>query len=82
MIDPTVFGTVYKIYKTQPFRAAFIEVINDEVSATTPALSFMIGWPYEKVISRTTEFGYTLITSTRTRGYSWITRNPHNIKVI
>lgn len=60
------------------YRTASIEVVNARVTATTPALAFMIGWEFSKVNVRVREndFRITTLHNKTTRPDSFITEKP------
>lgn len=76
-------STFIRIWKRQNghYRSAYIEVSKgtgmDRVVAATPALGFMIGWRFSKVIERTDQFGFhrSTVMNFRKSG-SWINKKP------
>jgi hypothetical protein len=53
---------IYKLSKSTDgqFRSAYIETLDAIVVGATPALRFMMGWPYQKVQVKATEHGYRI----------------------
>jgi hypothetical protein len=71
--------TYYKIHKTQggSFRVAHLEVTDDEVTAASPALAFMISWHINKVKVRAAVHGFHVsFLPTGTRNTTFITERP------
>lgn len=69
----------YRIYKSwaSGYRTAYIEATNDKVTASSPALSFMIGWTMTKVRSRVDKHGFRIANLPRgSRNTTYVTERP------
>lgn len=69
----------YRIYKSWDggYRTAYIETTNDKVSASSPALSFMIGWKIEKVRERVMKHGFKIAKRQNgSRNTTFVTKRP------
>ncbi len=69
----------YRIYKswTSGYRTAYIEATNDKVTASSPALSFMIDWDMSKVRNRVDKHGFRIANLPRgSRNTTYVTKKP------